>query len=180
MLALLGEAADADRAYVFKNHPHPETGALATSLRFEWTRPNVEASQPYCQNLAYQAAGLERWLEAFKAGEIIHGRVADFPAVEQALLQADQILALVVAPVFVGRHLWGVIGFDRCRQDDAWGAAEQAVVKAAADGLGGAIARQQTVEELRASELRLKKISDNLPGMLYQCRLSPDGEVSFP
>jgi PAS domain S-box-containing protein len=180
VLALLGEAANADRAYVFKNHPHPETGALATSLRFEWTGPDVEASQPYCQNLAYQADGLGRWLTAFQAGEIIHGRVADFPSAEKALLQPDQILALVVAPVFVEGQLWGVIGFDRCRQDHPWSEAEQTVVQAAADSLGGAIARQQTVEDLRASELRLKKLSDNLPGMLYQCKLSPDGEVSFP
>jgi hypothetical protein len=33
---------------------------------------------------------------------------------------------------------------------------------------------------LRESETRLKKLAINLPGMIYQFRLAPDGSVSFP
>ncbi|MDA0672111.1 MAG: PAS domain-containing protein [Cyanobacteria bacterium] len=180
VLAFLGEATDADRAYVFKNHPHPATGDLATSLRFEWTRPGVPPSQPHWQNLVYQAAGLGRWLTTFAAGESIHGATAAFPVPEQAHLRQEGIVALLLMPVFVEDRLWGAIGFGSCQQERLWSDAERAILQGAADSLGGAIARQQTLEDLRASELRLKKLSDNLPGMLYQCKLAPNGQLSFP
>jgi PAS domain S-box-containing protein len=179
VLAFLGEAAAADRAYVYKNHPQGHTGALATSLRFEWTRPGITASQPNWQNLAYEAAGLGRWLSLFQRGELVYGCTADFPASERPLLAQDHILALVMAPVFVGDTLWGMIGFDSCQVERCWDDAELAIVQAAADSLGGAISRQQTLEDLRTSELRLKRLSDNLPGMLYQCRLTTGGDFEF-
>jgi PAS domain S-box-containing protein len=34
--------------------------------------------------------------------------------------------------------------------------------------------------ELRDSETRLKALADNLPGIVYQCRLTADGEISYP
>ncbi|WP_373537971.1 PAS domain S-box protein [Microcoleus sp.] len=40
--------------------------------------------------------------------------------------------------------------------------------------------RKQAEEALRESEAKFQKLSANLPGMIYQCLLRPDGSVSFP
>ncbi|MGB3264005.1 MAG: PAS domain S-box protein [Microcoleus sp.] len=40
--------------------------------------------------------------------------------------------------------------------------------------------RKQAEEALRLSEAKFQKLSANLPGMIYQCLLRPDGSVSFP
>ena len=37
-----------------------------------------------------------------------------------------------------------------------------------------------TEQALRLSERRFQKLADNIPGMIYQFRLSADGQVSFP
>jgi PAS domain S-box-containing protein len=42
------------------------------------------------------------------------------------------------------------------------------------------IDRQDAQEDLRESESKFQKLSANLPGMIFQCLLSPDGSVSFP
>ncbi|MDB9515330.1 AAA family ATPase [Kamptonema animale CS-326] len=39
---------------------------------------------------------------------------------------------------------------------------------------------QQALTELRASEARFQKLTENLPGLIYQIRLAPDGSVSIP
>jgi len=40
--------------------------------------------------------------------------------------------------------------------------------------------RQETEKELTESETRFQKLAANLPGMIYQCLLKPDGSFSFP
>ncbi|MGB7710592.1 MAG: PAS domain S-box protein [Microcoleus sp.] len=40
--------------------------------------------------------------------------------------------------------------------------------------------RQEAEQELIASDRKFQKLSANLPGVIYQCLLSPDGSVSFP
>ena len=35
-------------------------------------------------------------------------------------------------------------------------------------------------QELQATELRFKRLADNLPGVIFQYRLEPDGTQSFP
>ncbi len=40
--------------------------------------------------------------------------------------------------------------------------------------------RQEAEQRLIASQSKFKKLSANLPGMIYQCLLSPDGCVRFP
>ncbi|MDZ8050388.1 MAG: AAA family ATPase [Aulosira sp. ZfuVER01] len=39
---------------------------------------------------------------------------------------------------------------------------------------------EQSLEELRASDTRFQNLADNIPGMIYQYRLAPDGSISIP
>ena len=39
---------------------------------------------------------------------------------------------------------------------------------------------EQRTAELRQAEVRLKKLTDNVPGMIYEFCLTPDGTMSFP
>ncbi|MBF2035949.1 MAG: PAS domain-containing protein [Leptolyngbyaceae cyanobacterium T60_A2020_046] len=180
VLSFLGEAAGVDRAYVYKNHTHPDTGKLAMSLRFKWTRDGIPSSlESTWQNLPYAEHGLTRWLEAFSAGQTITGNLSDFPEAERQLLAAEHVCAILMVPVFVESQLWGYIGFDTCQGDRTWTEPEQAIVQAAADSLGGAIARQQYIEALRARELQFQKLSANVPGMLFQAKQNPAGDLAF-
>lgn len=119
VLAVLGEAAEADRAYIYEHHRQSEKDDLAMSMRYEWTRPGIAPSinQPHWQDQTYLALGVERWLIAFCQHQTIRGLVRDFPAVEQNLLSRDHILSIVMVPIFIDNDLWGYIGFDACRHE---------------------------------------------------------------
>lgn len=151
VLETLGEAAETDRVYLYEHHPHPETGELSMSMRYEWTRPGILPSinQPHWQNLPYSQFGLSRWYAAFKAGQAIQGIVETFPQAEQSLLQRDGILSILMVPIWVDERLWGYIGFDACRQPQQWTAVEEAILVTIAASIGGAIKRQQTEAQMR-------------------------------
>ncbi|MFE4108129.1 EAL domain-containing protein [Almyronema epifaneia] len=151
VLAILGKAAAADRVYLYENHPHPTTGEVAMSMRFEWTRLGIAPTihQPHWHNQPYHTAGLSRWYKAFSQGQSICGLVATFSAVEQKLLTKDQILSLLMVPIFVKEGLWGYIGFDACSEARHWTRNDESILVAIAASIGGAIQRQQTEEKMR-------------------------------
>lgn len=151
VLKILGQAVEADRTYIYENHPHPETGDLCMSMRFEWVSPGGKPSihQVHWQNQRYNNFGLDRWYNTFRQGQPIHGLVTDFPEAEQVLLNRDRIRALIMFPIVIDDHLWGYIGFDDCHRDRQWTPSEASILSTIATSLSGAIKRQQTEAKMR-------------------------------
>ncbi len=176
-LATLGQVTCVDRVYVFEFHPHPETGELAHSQRFEWVRETVtpQIDNPQLQNLTPAAIGTECWYESLQAGRTMSGSLRDFPTPTQQLLASQGIQSILIVPIPVGGKLWGFIGFDDCQKERHWSADEAAVLTAMAATLGGAIAHRQTEDALRQSERRLQDIAARVPGTIFQFRQRPDG-----
>ncbi len=174
VLAILGEAADADRAYLYENHPHTETGEIAMSMRYEWVRSGISPSitQPHWQNLPYSAHGLHRWYRTFLAGQAIRSLVRQMPASEQALLEQDAILSIVMVPIFIDQTLWGYVGFDACRQPRRWSDNEESILVTISATLGGALNRQRA-----EAQMRHQAFHDTLTGLpnrvLFNEYLSP-------
>jgi diguanylate cyclase (GGDEF)-like protein/PAS domain S-box-containing protein len=150
VLATLGEAATADRVYIYHHHLQSGHGPLAMSMSFEWTRQGVLPSidQPHWQNKTYGELGVERWYENFANGQSIRGLVRHFPEVEQQLLGQDNILSILMVPIFVEQHLWGYIGFDACQTVRDWTINDESILVAIAATLGAALKRQQTEDKM--------------------------------
>ncbi len=150
-LAILGQASGADRVYIYENHPHPSTGELSMSMRYEWVGLHIPSSitQPHWQNQPYSTFGMERWYRAFLAGQPVSGQASDFPLAEQELLQRDRILSILMVPVFIDDQLWGYIGFDDCSQERTWLISDESILVAIAASIGGAIKRQHTEHQMR-------------------------------
>lgn len=149
-LHVIGEAVNADRVYIFENHPHPDTGEIAASQRFEWTRQSVAAQldNPELQNVSYLRMGLERWYNTLKAGRPIHGPIEGFPEQERELLATRDVLSLLVVPISIDNQFWGFIGFTDCRTKREWTRHEGSILTAMAGNLGGVLVRKRTEEEL--------------------------------
>jgi diguanylate cyclase (GGDEF)-like protein/PAS domain S-box-containing protein len=151
MLATLGQAAAADRVYIYENHAHPVSGEPCMSMRYEWTQGNIAPSigQPHWQNQRYSEHGLIRWYRAFQAGQAIRGQVSTLPAPEQALLGRDAIASILMVPIFIDQDLWGYIGFDACHPDRDWSPSEESILVTIAASVGGALKRQHTEAQMR-------------------------------
>jgi two-component system, sensor histidine kinase and response regulator len=150
VLEHLGTSAAASRVYIFENHHTPD-GTLLTSQRFEWTSSDIapQIDNPDLQNLPLVAAGFARWERVMGTGGTIHGLTHEFPADEFAILTAQNILSLIVVPIFVKDLWWGFIGFDECKVERTWSEAEVDVLNAAARTLGAALARKRAEAELQ-------------------------------
>ncbi len=149
-LAQLGQAAGCSRAYAFRNRG-AAGGGLLTSQIAEWCAPGIipQIANPELQDLDLAAAGLGRWIAVLDGAQAVSGPVSGLPPAERALLERQQIRSLIVLPIAVRGAWWGFIGFDDCRAERRWSAAEQAALGAAAGLLGAAIERAMSEDELR-------------------------------
>ena len=172
VLKTLGQAAAVDRLYIHQNHPHPETGEQAMSIRYEWVRDGIQPTlqQPHWQNQTYQAAGMVDWYKALSKGQAVSGGVDDLSALKQDLLRLDHILSVLLVPILIDDQFWGFIGFDDCKTQHRWSSNEESILVAMAASIGGALKRQQA-----ETTIRYQAFHDLLTGlpnrMLFNDRL---------
>jgi diguanylate cyclase (GGDEF)-like protein/PAS domain S-box-containing protein len=164
-LGCLGEAAGADRVYVFAVHPHPETGEIAASQLWEWCREGVEPQldNPELQNLPVERAGFGRWVSELGAGKLVFGAVRSFPESERPLLESQGIRSILVAPIFRRGEIWGFVGFDAVREERVWQEQEREVLQAAAAAFGDQLERDEAWEELQEAEKRWREFLAHIP-----------------
>ncbi|MFW9258007.1 EAL domain-containing protein [Nostoc sp. CALU 546] len=152
-LAVLGEAAKADRAYLFQNHLHPATGEIAVSLRFEWTHSFFESTHHHWQNLPYQASGLARWYDVLSTGQSISGITQKFPVAEQEFLIRDGIQSLLLVPLRLENEFWGYLGLADCTFERHWSRHEESSLLTMAASIISTRQRQQVEEKIRYQAL---------------------------
>jgi signal transduction histidine kinase/DNA-binding NarL/FixJ family response regulator len=158
-LEALGPATGVDRIYIFENHPCPETGEPVSSQRWEWVNTGIkpEINNPELQNISYPKV-LPRWYETLAQGSPIVGFIKDFPDSERELLEPQDILSILVVPIFIKDTFWGFTGFDNCHWEHDWLEPEIVALQAIAGTIGGAISRRQAEIELQRfnQELELR------------------------
>ncbi|MDZ7968637.1 MAG: EAL domain-containing protein [Nostoc sp. DedSLP03] len=152
-LAVVGEAAKADRAYLFQNHLHPITEEMAVSLRFEWTQFGIKSTLHDWQNQLYQAPELARWYTVFSSGQSISGITQKFPVAEQEFLIRDGIKSLLLVPLRLDNHFWGYLGLADCTFERHWSKHEESTLLTMAASIIGARQRQQVEEKIRHQAL---------------------------
>lgn len=155
-LAALGPAINVDRIYIFENHPHPDTGEMATSQRWEWVAEgiSVELDNPELQNIIYEES-FPGWYETFSQHKPVFGTIHDFTEPLHSIMESQSILSLLLVPIFIQDHFWGFTGFDDCHSERRWDPRTLAVLMALAGSIGGAIAQRQ-------SEAKLKQLNETL------------------
>jgi len=162
ILEELGYADEVSRVYVFENH-QKDDGTLVTTQRYEWAAPGTapEISNPDLIEMPWVEAGFERWMNTLSKGKLIYGYVEDFPESERNLLAAQNIISIVVAPIFIGETWWGFIGFDDCRSRREWAPVEIEALKTAANIIGAAMQRKRAEDAVLDSEKKYRLVVDN-------------------
>jgi diguanylate cyclase (GGDEF)-like protein/PAS domain S-box-containing protein len=107
----------------------------------------------------------------FTANQPVLGLVRDFPEPERSVLEKQHIVSILIIPIFSGTRLWGFIGFDECREERVWSAAEQTVLRNIAASIEAAIARRRSEQALRESEERYRRITAAVTDYIFTVRL---------
>ncbi|MEX2380252.1 MAG: PAS domain S-box protein, partial [Vicingaceae bacterium] len=137
-----GRSVEVDRVYYFENHKN-EVGELLASQRFEWTRKNIKAeiNNPNLQNMSVSI------FEDFTKEIYERGY---FQAIVREMnesyfkndLQSQNILAILIIPLFIDGEFYGFIGFDDCSNEREWNEAEINFLRSVASNLSNAIRRR--------------------------------------
>ncbi len=167
-LRIVGQATQADRAYLFRHHDHPEHPALTQS--FEWCGPGTKTTKESekLKNARYADLGLLRWYREFQERKSIRGPAPHKrPVVERTLFSPQPVLSLIVIPVFSENVLWGFMGFDDCHQKRQWPTADEDVLVSLADSIGHAVEWHSKDEDLRTSEARYRNLVESLTDIVF-------------
>ncbi|NCC24948.1 MAG: response regulator [Deltaproteobacteria bacterium] len=164
VLARLGQATEADRVYIFRNHPDTETGSILFSQTHEWTREGVvpQIGNPRLRNLSYNEV-CPRWFRELSSGRSVTGLVRDFPESERADLEAQGIQSLLAVPIDVSGRFWGLLGFDAVFSARTWTETEEHVLRIAAGSLGAAMARAESRQIIARQRDLLHGLFQSLP-----------------
>jgi len=148
-LRRIGTATNQDRVYVFDYIKDPTTGEPLMSQRYEWVKDgiSVQIDNQELQNILVNEIAT-RWFENMSKGEMIIGNVADFPDSEREILQAQDIVSIILFPIMVENYCWGFVGFDNCHSKSDWSSSEIAILSSTASSIGMAIIKQQQKDEL--------------------------------
>ncbi|HUE97106.1 MAG TPA: PAS domain S-box protein [Longimicrobiaceae bacterium] len=156
VLARLGEVTEADRVYVFENHPGADGTARATQVH-EWCAEGIlsQIENPEMVDMPWVEVGLGSWYATLSQGRVVRGWTDDFPAPIRSVLESQSVVSILISPIQVDGEMWGTLGFDDCREGREWSNAEADALRTAAGMIGAAISRQRADDALQESQARL-------------------------
>jgi len=166
VLARLGRAADASRAYIFRA---TDSDRRAVSQVAEWCAPGVppEIDNPDLQNFPLHEH-LPQIAARLAAGELVFGVPSEFPTAERECLEAQGIRSVLFVPLHVEDEFAGFLGFDQCDRVRHWSEREMQLLQATGRTLSLALSRQQTQQALRASEAKYRSIFERVDRGIFQ------------
>ena len=164
---IIGVVASASRTYIFKKHKKQNNEPLLSQL-VEYVAEGIkpEINNPDLQNMGCDD-WFPRWEKSLQNGEIIKGKVSDFPVEERLLFRSQEIRSLIVIPIFVEKTFWGLLGFDNCVNNKEWNDNDIKYFKIATKRLENSIELVEKQKILEAENKRFKITMDAMNNGVY-------------
>jgi PAS domain S-box-containing protein len=160
-LQIVGQAAKADRSYLFKVLPSNGVSNTYKQL-LEWNSGMYDSQM---DNPELEAIQEEEYPEIFEGLAEGKPRQLAFSQIQKDALkkhwQQQEIKSLLLVPVFVNNNYWGFIGFDQCSYERSWLNVEIDILQAFSSNISGAIEKQQAKRSLMESEIKFKSLFQN-------------------
>jgi PAS domain S-box-containing protein len=153
-LSIIGEAVEVDRTYLFTNHFDNNLGYV-TSQRSEW---NSGTSEPQIDNPDLQNIPVDLFEDSM---EVMNRQLPFIRIVRQmsptsglrALFESQEILSVVIIPIYHEDYFWGFVGFDDCKEERIWTDAEISILQTYVSGIQNAIDREHKVNLIKSMAL---------------------------
>ncbi len=174
--ALLGEATGIDRIYYWENSYDIESNQEYTSQKLEWCAEGITPQIDVIdlQNVPFKE--VPDFVEPLSKGEIIKSLVKDMKdGNTKSLLKEQEIISILVLPVFANHKFWGFIGFDDCRYEKVWTEVEISLLKLFTLSLSKSIERNSLERETRQARQNFNNFFNTIDELL--CVLDLEGRI---
>jgi len=159
-------ATGVSRVYVFENEDDPALGLCMTQICevcAEGVAPQI--GNPELQHLPF-AEGILKLLARLQAHESYACVVSEQEGPERESLEVQNILSILIEPIFVSDRLWGFTGFDDCETPRSWKDEEIQILQAVADVLEMTASHEQAEAALRESETNFRRFFESMADLL--------------
>ncbi len=169
VMAILGEATDADRVFSVRRHPDGRNEEMVYSLQHEWCAPGVspQAGLPHVQNVSLKAIGMEVWMEQLKSRGTLQVIASQMPEPFQAFAGHFHLRTAACAAIRCREDFMGFLGLSAGHSERRWTENEEAILGTLAAAVGEACHRQSSEEALNRTLARLETVISNAPIVLF-------------
>ena len=158
-LSIIGKVANADRAYYFTNNHFDKT----VSQKFEWVNKNISAEINNPILLAMSHEDFKEFIDILYENKEYNFLVKNLEESFYKKTLVDQnILSILILPIFVKNKFHSFIGFDDCTKERIWSEDEINILKTLANNIAVSIERNINKDLIIESEKNLKYKSDLL------------------
>jgi signal transduction histidine kinase len=168
VFALVGEHVHVDRIYYFENHRDSITGEELISQRFEWVKNGIEPmiDNPDLQNLPIEIVA--DFMLTLQNNQPFKAIVREMPdGNTKEILSSQDILSILVLPIWIEGKVYGLIGFDDCTSERGWGEEELNFLQSTTSNLSTAISRRNAMLEVEKKAKELERINQELEQFAY-------------
>ncbi len=164
-LEIVGEYAGVDRSYVFRFRQNLQI----MDNTHEWCRAGIEPQIDNLQDVPSKI--VPWWMKRLLKHEIIHiPKVNELPPEadsEKEILQAQDIISLIVVPMVDNDELVGFIGFDSVRAPKYWTEEDINLLKIVSSIFVSSLKRKATELSLADSERKYRTLFNTAPDLIF-------------
>ncbi len=148
-LGTVGKAGGMDRVYIFQDHPHPESGEGAFSLKYFWCNEGEKNLDGGLCDLTYTSLGWDEWVKELRMGKSIN-HVVNSAGSDPPFFQKQGIQSCVLAPFTIDYTYWGFALFANRHSCRVWSPDEESILKTFSASIGGEIKRNRDDQAFRS------------------------------
>ena len=148
-LEMIGKATNVDRVYYWENRHAVEDDQWYSTQKFEWCKDGTVAQidNPELQNIPFYL--MEGFIQPMVKGELFASLIKNMDSGNaKKTLESQQILSILVLPVYVNGFFHGFVGFDDCKIEKIWNETEVSLLKSFTLSLSKMIERNILETEL--------------------------------
>ncbi len=154
-MGVIARAVDADRVYIWKTREQEE-GLLCSQI-YEWSEGAEPQQDKGMGELAPYSDVAPVWGEILARGQCYTGIVRDMNEAQRAILVPQDILSILLVPIFVRGDFWGFLGFDDCHSERLFSEGEETILRSASELIAEALIRNEMEERLLGTAARLEQ-----------------------